>query len=146
MNRATEVAIEELKRFEITCPNCGKRSPFARCGFVQTHWYKGPSGHTEGAYYLSHDDIKDCLIICPHSCAGEDPSQSRNFAARFRDLQNIGRAERRRIFGNIMSITKMEEEGLVRIFDGYYVQYGEGNEIKSREDIMAEEDSIYDLL
>lgn len=146
MDKSEKDAVKQLREFEVTCPNCKKSSPLSRWGFVQTYWYQPPYGpcHMMGGDYEIYKDINQCLLVCPNNCYVDEKKVQQNLATRIMDLP-IPRVEREQVFGTIKLITNLSESNLVRIFDGYYVQYGQGKEIKSSEELREERESEMDL-
>lgn len=140
MSKGDEQVISDLRKYELCCPNCKKSSPLKDWGFVQTHWYERPHSCSEGATWCANKDIKQCLIICPNSCAGH----GLNLATRVYDFI-IEKPEPDWVFGLIQQITHLNEKDLLKIFSGHFQQYGEKDDIQSSDEIRAERESALDL-
>lgn len=137
MNKSENDAVKQLRKFEVSCPNCKKSSPLSRWGFVQTNWYERPRGCIEGDNWWPEEDINQCLLICPNNCHVDEKNNPCNLATRIMDLP-MQRAEREQVFGTIKLVTGLEEQKLCFIFDGHYVQYGSDGKISSSEELREE--------
>lgn len=140
MSKGDKQAINDLRKYEICCPNCKKSSPLKDWGFVQTHWYESPHGCTEGDTWWADKDIKQCLIVCPNICAGKN----QNLATRVYDFI-MNKPELDWVFGLIQQITRLHEDDLLKIFSGHFQQYRKEDGIKSSDEIRAERESVLDL-
>lgn len=130
--------IESLRNYELTCPCCKRKTPLNEWGFVQTYWYESPHGCTGGDNWWAHDDIKQCLLICPHNCH----PQGGCLATRIFDFK-LSRQEMDWVFTLIQKETHLYESDIKLIFNNHYVQHGRGKEIKSSEELRKESEEIY---
>lgn len=56
--------IAQAKNTIFTCGSCKKRVPFARCDFIQEHWYERPHSCNEGGSW-NNSEVGFCHILCP---------------------------------------------------------------------------------
>ena len=54
---------ERNKKREINCESCDKSHKIKDLTLIQTHWYKEPRGHNEGAYW----NEGEMQFICPET-------------------------------------------------------------------------------
>ena len=128
--------ILQLREYKITCPHCKKQAPFREWGFVQTHWHESPHGCSGGSCWNTHDDILQCLVVCPFGCS----DNNHNLASRIYDVP-MNRQDKNWVFGLITQVTHLWENKLTTIFAKHYVQYGESKVIESSEELRSQREN-----